>query len=135
MRAHVYHTLWRHMQNSLVTCWFVPWSVPQCVEIVRGVTGWDTGSWELMKAGERCINMTRAFNVREGFTRDDDSLPKRFFNAVPAGTLQGDCITKEKLEQGKDMYYRMMGWDEVRGAPRLEKLQELGIDWVAETLK
>ena len=42
---------------------------------------------------------------------------------------------EQKLEQGKDMYYRMMGWDEVRGAPRLEKLQELGIDWVAETLK
>jgi aldehyde:ferredoxin oxidoreductase len=132
VRGYIYYSLWRHMQNSAVACWFVPWSIPQYVEIVRGVTGWNTSSWELMKVGERCVNMTRAFNIREGFTREDDSLPERFFTAVPSGTLQGDCITKEKLEQGKDMYYKMMGWDEVRGAPKLEKLQELGIDWVAE---
>jgi len=85
-----------------------------------------------MKVGERCINMTRAFNFREGMTRDDDYLPRRFFTPLPSGPLEGVNIGEKQLEQAIGTYYAMVGWDKKSGAPTLGKLQELGIEWIAD---
>jgi len=37
----------------------------QLVDAVHAVTGWDFSMWELMKVGERRLNLMRAFNARE----------------------------------------------------------------------
>ncbi|MFQ6112375.1 MAG: aldehyde ferredoxin oxidoreductase C-terminal domain-containing protein, partial [Nitrospinota bacterium] len=93
--------------------------------------GWNSTLWELMKVGERCLNLNRLFNVREGFTREDDHLPRRFFTPFTSGPLEGVALDKEKLEQAKGVYFRMMGWDE-EGVPTPGKLEELGIGEVGE---
>ena len=79
------------------------------------------------------MNMMRVFNIREGFTRDDDRLPERFFQPLGAGPLKGTKLDKEEFEKAKSLYYGIIGWDE-RGFPRPEKLQELGIEWAISEL-
>jgi len=126
----VYGSLWQHTLNCLVFCLFVPFNPGQMADLIRGITGWDTSLWELMKVGERCVNMARAFNIRQGMSRGDDYLPDRFFTPFTAGPLNGVSIDQRELDQAIDAYYAMVGWDE-NGAPTLAKLQELGIEWVA----
>ena len=78
-----------------------------------------------MKVGERVNNLVRLFNIREGLTRDMDTLPKRFFSEPLAeGPSRGQVV---RLEQLMDEYYMVRGWDE-SGVPGGEKLKELGID-------
>jgi len=130
VRMLVYMSQWQHTVNCLVFCYFVQLHPPQIADLMRGITGWDTTVWELMKVGERCINMARAFNIREGLGKEDDYLPRRFFTPFTSGPLKGISIDKNELDQAIDTYYAMVGWDK-NGAPTLAKLQELGIEWVA----
>lgn len=103
------------------------------VELVEGITGWETSLWELMKMGERRVAMFRAFNLREGFTRDDDWLPERMFEGILSGPRKGHKIDKEQLREAIDLYYEMVGWDR-EGVPTKGKLAELDLYWVAEEL-
>jgi len=130
VRMLVYISLWRHVTNCLVFCTFVQLSPGQIAELVRGITGWNTTVWELMKVGERCVNMTRAFNIREGMNKNDDDLPRRFATPFTSGPLAGVSIDKEELDRAITTYYTITGWDK-DGVPTLAKLQELGIEWVA----
>lgn len=45
-------------------------------EMVAAQTGLELTSAELLTIGERAYNLARAFNVREGFSRNDDHLPR-----------------------------------------------------------
>ena len=85
-----------------------------------------------MKVGERAIQMTRAFNIRQGMSPDEDRLPERFFDTpFPAGPLEGTKIDKEAMARAREIYYDMAGWDRVSGMPTSGRLQELGIEWVS----
>jgi len=136
IRTLIYASTFYTTLDSLGICWFPAFGMPyrKIAEIVSKVTGWDTTVFELMKVGERALNMMRVFNIREGFTREDDRLPERFHQPFPgAGSMKGVKLDKEEFEKAKDIYYGMMGWDK-RGNPRLGKLQELDIEWVADEL-
>ena len=45
--------------------------------MLGAVTGWVTSSYELMRFGERRLHLMRAYNLREGLSADDDTLPDR----------------------------------------------------------
>jgi aldehyde:ferredoxin oxidoreductase len=107
----------------------------QMVDAVRAITGWNVSLWELMKVGERRLNLMRAFNAREGFGREEDRLPKKLSQALTGGESDGIRVTEEEVEQAKDIYYAMAGWDVATGTPQRAKLQELGIEWVAGMLE
>jgi aldehyde:ferredoxin oxidoreductase len=115
-------------------CVFLPYSRSQYVEIVHALTGWNMGEWDMMKLGERALTMTRAFNVREGFTKEDDVFPKRIHQEFTSGPLAGRGYGEDRLSEAVSMYYDMMGWDRETGVPRKGKLQELDIEWVADLL-
>ncbi|MBI4286116.1 MAG: aldehyde ferredoxin oxidoreductase family protein [Chloroflexi bacterium] len=133
VRMTLYASLWRHLLNCLVYCIFVPLSPSKTAELVEAITGWDTSVFELMKVAERCTNMGRVFNLREGKTREDDYLPRRFFTPLPNEPLRGVSVDRTKLDEAIAAYYGMAGWDE-NGVPTLGKLQELDIAWVAKCL-
>jgi aldehyde:ferredoxin oxidoreductase len=95
--------------------------------LINSVTGWETSTFELMKAGERALTLARAFNVREGFTSKDDSLPSRFFTPQISGALKGIALDTKTFQEAKETYYQMMGWPD--GSPSTGKLGELGIEW------
>ncbi len=135
LTEHLYSCL-----DSVNMCQFVfgpAWHLygpDQLAAAVQAITGWDVTLDELMRVGERRLNMLRAFNAREGFTREDDKLPKKFTRALTGGRTDGFLYPLDRLETAKDTYYALAGWDVATGAPTREKLAELGLDWVAEQL-
>ena len=131
VRIQFYGSLWQHVMNCLVFCQFVPFASNKMADLVNSITGWNTNLWEMMKLGERCINMARAFNVREGRSKADDFLPKRFRTAFESGPLQGVAIKDDELARAVETYYGMAGWDS-EGKPTRAKLEELGVGWVAD---
>ncbi len=125
--------------DSINLCQFVfgpAWPLygpSQMVEAVRAVTGWDVSLWELMKVGERRLNLLRAFNVREGRDSAADTVPPKLLIPLKGGKSDGWAVTAEEVETAKALYYQMAGWDE-RGRPTRAKLEELALGWVADEL-
>jgi len=118
---------------------YVPRSVgtlDELLEIIRATTGWKTTWFELMKVGERSINMARIFNHREGFTSKDDTLPEVFFHNFKDGPLGGQgAINKEDFQKAVRLRYQIMGWNPDTGIPTPAKLLELGLDWLINEVK
>ena len=134
VRMLIYFVNLRVLDNCALMCMFAPWSPNQKVEIFKAVTGWDTSLWELAKVGERALNLARAFNMREGFTDEEDWLPPRMFQPQNGGPIPDTAVEPRKLRKAKKTYYRMMGWDEGTGVPTVGKLEELDIPWVGKHL-
>ncbi|RJS79399.1 aldehyde ferredoxin oxidoreductase [Candidatus Bathyarchaeota archaeon] len=115
----------RAMCFSLVLCDFAPLKIEHFVKLLNTATGFNFTVEDYLKTGERIWNLTRLFNVREGITREDDTLPPRFMEEpLPEGVTKGQVVTKEMLNQMLDEYYTLRGWDE-NGIPTKEKLKEL----------
>lgn len=134
VRLFIYLTHWESFLNCLGMCQMQPYDLQQVVEIVNAATGWNTTVWELLKVGERALNLSRVFNAREGLTATDDYLPARFFAPFQSGPLAGVAVDQARLEAALRTYYAMMGWDQGSGLPTVGKLQELGIAWAADEL-
>jgi aldehyde:ferredoxin oxidoreductase len=135
MRLYYHHVSYRHFLDSAVMCMFLPYSPEQMRDLVNDVTGWDLDLDEVQAVGRRAITLSRVFNLREGLTGDDDTLPDRFFAPFLKGEKrQAEPLEHEAFERAKRTYYRMMGWDEESGIPTVEMLEELGVGWAAAHL-
>jgi aldehyde:ferredoxin oxidoreductase len=132
LRLAYYHTDWNVLLNCVGLCAHLPYAKEQVRDLVRGMTGWKTTVFELVKAGERAMAMARAFNHREGLSAADDVLPPRFSEPFAAGPSAGAAVPMEKAQRALDMYRGMRGWDPYTGAPSAAKLHELGLGWLAE---
>ena len=126
--------LWKEMPNYLGLCGFVPWSFTEVRDAVAAVTGWQVSTWKLMKAVERGITMMRIFNIREGFTRDDDKLPDRFYTSPSEGPLRDVRVNPDVLKEAQVFYYQMMGWDNL-GVPTKGCLVASSLEWAKSYLK
>ncbi len=103
----------------------------QTVEMLQAATGWDWTLEEYLQVGERRINLMRAFNAREGFTRDDDTLPAKFFKPLQGtGSYAGVHFDHDQFEKIKDAYYHHQGWEGNTGNPSRQKLESLGLEWI-----
>jgi len=91
--------------------------------ILRAVTGIPYTDDEVMKAGERIWNLERLFDLRAGFTKEDDAFPPRLREPIPSGASKGQIFEIERI---LPEYYKLRGWDE-EGRPTKEKLAELGL--------
>ena len=100
------------------------------VQSVRAITGWDTSLFELLRASERSMVMSRLFNVREGMGAKDDRVIDRWHEPMPEGPLAGKKIDRDEFKQAIQLYYQMMGWDR-EGRPTSAKLAELSLGWAA----
>ena len=118
----------------MVACSFVPWNVSQYAEIVRALTGWSYTVHEAAQLGERVATLGRIYNLREGLTTADDTLPKRMFGPTQRGALKDGGVDREKMQEAIRMFYGVMGWDEDTGIPTRANLGELKITWAAESI-
>lgn len=101
------------------------------VDMLKGACGFDYKPEELMVIGDRISQLERAFNFREGLTRDDDALPQRLLEEIiKKGPSQGHKI--DDFESMKDEFYQVCGWDQKTGAPLPERLKALNIEWVKD---
>jgi aldehyde:ferredoxin oxidoreductase len=91
---------------------------------LSAVTGLAVTAGDLIEIGERIWNLERLYNLREGFTAEDDTLPPRLLEEpVAEGPSQGWVV---KLAPMLAEYYRARGWDE-RGIPTPQTLEKLGL--------
>jgi len=98
--------------------------------IVRAITGWETSAYEFLRWGERRNHLMRIYNLREGFSAADDTLPDRFFNdSVPTRHSPSASLNRERFHQAIQTYYGMMGWDEA-GRPRESTLVDFELEWL-----
>lgn len=101
--------------------------------LLAAITGWDTSSYEILRLGERRNHLMRIYNLREGLTTADDTLPNRFFDdPISQGQWAGIRLDKAQFGEAIRTYYRMVGWDDT-GYPRYETLLDHQLEWtVAE---
>jgi aldehyde:ferredoxin oxidoreductase len=96
-------------------------------DLVNAAAGMNFTAEEIQKIGERINNIARLFNIGEGFTRKDDTFPKRLMTEpIKAGASKGQLISQANLDEMLDEYYAARGWDK-NGTPTPAKLKELGI--------
>lgn len=117
----------RILFDSTVMCTF-PVSIiglPNLVKMLNALTGKERSLDDYKKIGFRILTLERMFNVREGFTRVDDYLPKRLTHEpLPDGPNAGRVVPMDEiLDEG----YQAMGWDKGTGIPLQETLKELGL--------
>ncbi|HWI51322.1 MAG TPA: aldehyde ferredoxin oxidoreductase family protein [Symbiobacteriaceae bacterium] len=99
--------------------------------LFKAALGWEVTIAELLQIGERRFHLMKLFNVREGFTRADDRLPERLFEAIPDGPSVGLKVHRPELEDALSTYYTMAGWDPATGVPTREKLEALQLGWAS----
>lgn len=127
-----FYSTWRHFFDCAVLCMFISWTPSEAARLTRSATGWNSTTVELLRVGERAVNLARVFNDRHGIGRDIEKLPSRFSEPFKDGPLVGKAISYELMESAKKNYYSLMGWDE-QGVPSQEKLSELNLDWLNES--
>jgi aldehyde:ferredoxin oxidoreductase len=104
-------------------------------ELYSLATGIEADEKHMFTLAERVFNVERAFLCREGIRRKDDRLIGKWADEpVPDGDFKGEKLDPEKWEVMLDDYYRLRGWDK-NGIPTREKLKELGIEDVADSLE
>jgi aldehyde:ferredoxin oxidoreductase len=117
--------------DSMILCKFnrgIWRGYDEIAQIYREVTGIPMTGEELHQAGERISNIGRIYNIREGLTRKDDTLPPRVMKLpIPSGVAKGSYVSQEELDLLLDDYYEARGWTK-KGVPRSKKLKELGIE-------
>ena len=123
-------------------------SMPTCLSIWRGKYHVDLNYWanilaagtgidftyqKLLTIGDRIMNIERAFNIREGFRRKDDTIPIRMQTEGQPKFHYGP-LTSEKLNYMLDEYYGEREWDLNTSIPKRKKLEELSLKYVIEDL-
>ncbi|MCA9945013.1 MAG: aldehyde ferredoxin oxidoreductase family protein [Anaerolineales bacterium] len=107
----------------------------EMADLMRAATGWDVDVDEIQEIGRRRLNLMRAFNAREGLTRDNDTLPKKLLTTpLVGGRSDGIMIENEELQAGLNMYYEQAGWDTASGTPTRATLEDVGLAWAADDL-
>jgi aldehyde:ferredoxin oxidoreductase len=112
--------------DSLVLCRFSMFALDavQYSKLLTAATGIEFTDEDLMTVGERIWNLERLFNLREGFSAKDDTLPKRLLEEpMPEGPSKG---RKSLVASMLPSYYAFRGWTP-EGVPTKEKLRELGL--------
>ncbi len=105
-------------------------------KLYTSTTGIEIKPEELGTAGERITTIAKLINVREGLTRNDDTLPWKAMNQPISddGPVKGAVVTQDELDLMLDDYYQARGWT-VEGIPPKTKLKELGLQEFASIVE
>ncbi len=98
---------------------------------INAITGIELSEEAFMQTGERIFNLEKLLNYREGFRREDDLLPERFFkDAYTSGPQKGVVLQRDEFTTFMDDYYTQRGWNPETTKPEAEKIAELGLGFV-----
>ena len=127
LKAFFYETAFKNFLDSAVICHFYPYEYHHMVDALNGAGGWDMDADEINQVGERIQTTARLYLNREGFTKQDDQLSARAYYRLDDGPIAGKSLTISELEDAKQRYYRLMGWNE-DGIPESKTLLRLEIE-------
>ncbi|MEW5759364.1 MAG: aldehyde ferredoxin oxidoreductase family protein [Candidatus Thermoplasmatota archaeon] len=119
------------IRDSIITCWYTcAWPPIFWIEDFSRALFALTGMKEfcneknLINIGRRIVNIRRLFNVRRGFMKNKDRLPKRFTHEpMPSGPSKGQVVDINKMLSD---YYKLRNWDE-NGIPNKSEAIRLGL--------
>ncbi|MBY8985811.1 MAG: aldehyde ferredoxin oxidoreductase family protein [Candidatus Lokiarchaeota archaeon] len=114
------------VEDSLVVCKFVGYALgfEFQARFLSTILHKEISSKDLITIGERIYNLERLYNFREGFSKEDDTLPSRFLEIpLTEGPSKGKVVPLNQLL--KD-YYHVRQWDN-NGNPTEELLERLSI--------
>ena len=120
--------------DSMILCKFLRgafddlWS--ESAALLEAVTGFEYDAEELRRVARRIVSLRKAFNIREGWNPDDDTLPDRFLDdALPEGPLSGVRLPRARLESLVRSYNLARGWDDqgYLGAAEQNALRDEGL--------
>ncbi len=124
--------------DSYVICKFTRGIYETDAEMAKAyelVTGIPMTESKLKERGAAIVNLSKCFNIREGWTRADDHPPLRFFKeAHTKGPAKGVTLKEDGYQTLLSGYYQARGWDE-KGIPTDETLRKLGMDFVIGKLR
>jgi aldehyde:ferredoxin oxidoreductase len=104
-------------------------------ELLEAISGRSWSADEYAAAGERIFNLEKCFNWREGFRRQDDALPDRFFEEpLTVGKNAGDVLERRTFDDMLVKYYEERGWDPASSRPSGAKLEALGLEFAVSAL-
>lgn len=108
-------------RNAFANSW------DEMVTLVNAATGSGYTVEELRKVGARSWTMERLFNLREGLSKKDDTLPERLFTLpIDDGPSKGAVVNKADFDKELEEYYRLWGWTS-EGVPTKDALEKLGM--------
>ena len=113
--------------DSSGACLFSTFGIgaPELAEMLSAATGVEYSVDEFMKIGERIWNQERLWNLKQGYTTADDTLPERLLKEpIKTGPAKGNV---NRLGEMLPEYYQLRGWDE-KGVPAKAKLKELALN-------
>ncbi|HOZ48881.1 MAG TPA: aldehyde ferredoxin oxidoreductase family protein [Candidatus Hydrogenedentes bacterium] len=118
--------------DSLIACKFVFFaaSLEEYAKAYTAVTGVASSAQDLLRIGERIYYRERIMNARNGFSAEQDDLPRRFFEepGTSGNAIEIRPIDRAQFLEARSNYYRVRGLDEL-GRPTSTKARELGLDW------
>ena len=124
--------------DSLILCKFLRGAftdlLGESAEMLSAVTGWDVSGPELRRVGERVVTARKLWNVREGWTREEDTLPERLLTETTGGPQGSDArfaLGRDDLARMIASYYRAHGWTE-RGDVPHARIADLSLEGVLE---
>lgn len=95
------------------------------------VTGWNVTADELRTVARRIVTAKKLYNLREGWTPAEDTLPPRFLeHGIPAGAGREAVLPRERLQEMIQAYYAARGWDR-QGRVPTDKVESLRLSDVA----
>lgn len=98
--------------------------------ILSAITGLEWSEEEFNKAGSRIFTMEKMFNYREGFRREDDTIPEKFFNnKFTHGDHKGAIVERDEFNSNLDSYYESRGWDKSTSRPMENILRDLDLNF------
>ncbi|MFC1944398.1 aldehyde ferredoxin oxidoreductase family protein [Chloroflexota bacterium] len=119
--------------ECLGICYYRPYTkldINGLAGLYSAATGVDLDATELLKAAARGRDVRKAFNIREGAKRENDTMPKRLLTEP---TQVGDTIRPPFNSDYVDIlitdYYHERGWDPQTGTLSPERIAELGLSW------
>ena len=76
------------------------------------VTGWDVTAQELRTVAQRIVTAKKLYNVREGWTAAEDTLPRRFLTeGLATGSAAQALLPRQRLQAMVQAYYQARDWD------------------------
>jgi aldehyde:ferredoxin oxidoreductase len=116
--------------DALILCKFLRGALrdlyAESVSMLTAVTGWDVSVEELRTIARRVVNARKCLNIREGWSRDEDTLPGRLFE-VPEEAASPPRLTRARLDAQIAAYYSDRAWTAEGLVPCLLR-KELGLD-------
>jgi len=94
-------------------------------KLIHCASGWQFKEKDIQEVGKRVIDIERMFLNREGISRKDDTLPKRYFDdPMPLKITKGHHIDRKEFDSLLSRYYKLRGWDN-NGQVKKERVKEL----------